>query len=98
MMTCPATVPVKVELCPDASSVTANNTAAKPVPDNRREQLVRVFDFGDLIVAGCIETQRPRRQNQDRYVDHQREQQRKRLMVSMRDITPIAEPICGDRA
>ena len=32
MMTCPATVPVKVELCPEASNVIANSTAAKPVP------------------------------------------------------------------
>lgn len=32
MMTCLATAPVNVELCPDASSVIANRKAAKPVP------------------------------------------------------------------
>ena len=66
----PASVPVSVEFWPDASSASANTVLA-PGAEQRRQQLVRVLDLGDLGVPGRVE--RRRGDDQDRGVDEQRE-------------------------
>ena len=70
----PASVPVMVEFWPEASSATANRVLANVVPEQRRQQPVRIADVGDLLMAGLMEG--GRRQDQDRRVDEEGEQQR----------------------
>ena len=69
----PAMVPVSVEDCPEQSSATANSTPASAGAQQRREQQVRLLDFGHHHAA--LEEHR-RRHDQDRGVHQQRAVQR----------------------
>ena len=72
----PASVPVSVEFCPDASRASAKTTLAPRRAEQRRQQLVGILDLGDVGVAGRMK--RGRSDDQDRGIDEERERERDR--------------------
>ena len=50
----PASVPVRVEFWPLASSATAKSVLAMPTPSTGLSSLIGVLNFGDFLVAGPV--------------------------------------------
>ena len=73
---CPASVPVSVAFCPEQSSAIANSTPGRARAKQRRQQLVRVADVRDRLVAAAVK--RRRRHDEDGGVDEERRHQRDR--------------------
>jgi hypothetical protein len=55
MITWPAMVPVKVELCPDASKRNAEQDAGNRAAHQRVQHAVGVLDFHDLGMTALVE-------------------------------------------
>ena len=70
----PASVAVTVEFSPQHSSAIAEQRRRDGGAEQRREQRVRLAEFGDVGLAGLVEGRG--REDQDRGVDQQREHQR----------------------
>ena len=74
MTICPASVPVSVEFCPEASSARANKMLAPVTPSSARQQFVGVLDRRHILMARPVK--RRRRENENGAVDEQREHER----------------------
>ena len=70
----PASVPVRVEFCPDASKRDGEKNAGETHAQKRTEQFVGVLNFRHVLMPGPMKHRR--RQNQDRGIDEKREHQR----------------------
>ena len=55
----PASVPVSVAFCPEQSSAMAKSALAEARAEQRRQQLIRVADVGDVLRGPCRETSPP---------------------------------------
>ena len=82
----PASVPVSVAFWPENSSATANSVLASVRAEQRRQQLIRVGDVRDVLVARAVE--RRRRHDENRAVEEEREHQRDRRVDRSRSGPP----------
>ena len=74
MTICPASVPVSVEFCPDASRASANS-AGRRHTEQRRKEFIGVLDLGDLVFRAV---KNRRRHDQDGRIDEQSHRERDR--------------------